>query len=248
MNIEQAERALSRALQKPANVSGVCLLHAGRWANAQVYKVSTGQGSYIIKDFSQCPWWVRKTLARSFVKREVRALTLLSSLSLFDVSCYALNPVAFAYPFVKGETLKSLRHDERKLPPAFFTRMERMIAQMHRAGLSHLDLRNFGNVVCTEQGMPHFIDYQSAVSLRKFPRWLQRFMRGADLTGAYKAWQQLGAQAMPDTKARLFEQYNHKRKFWVFRGYPVARMQARLQALAAQILGLDIIRNLLDKF
>ena len=153
MNIEQAERALSRALQEPANVTGVELLHAGRWANAQVYKVSTRRGNYIIKDFSQCPWWVRKTLARSFVKREVRALKLLSSLSLFNVSCYALSPVAFAYPYVEGKTLKSLRQEEQQLPAAFFARMERMIAQMHRAGLSHLDLRNFGNVVCTAQGL-----------------------------------------------------------------------------------------------
>lgn len=248
MNNTQAEKWLSDAMQSQCKVNSVELLHAGRWANAKVYLAKANQGDFIIKDFSHCPWWLRHTLAKSFVNREVRALSMLSHSAYFDVQCYRLNEVAFAYPYVEGESLRSIRYREGKLPARFFSEMERMIAAMHRIGLCHLDLRNFGNVLCTKEGKPHIIDYQSAVRLRHFPKAIQRFMRGADVTGAYKAWQQMGETDLPATKARLYQQYNKKRKFWVFRGYPVARLQMRLQSVAAQFLSLDIIRNLIDKF
>ncbi|MBU2978117.1 RIO1 family regulatory kinase/ATPase [Alteromonas sp. C1M14] len=247
MNKQQAEAWLSKAMQSTCDVISVELLHAGRWANARVYLVKGAQADFIIKDFSHCPWWVRRTLAKSFVNREVRALSMLSNSPYFDVQCYRLSDIAFAYPYVEGESLKAIRDREATLPATFFTEMERMIGAMHRIGLSHLDLRNFGNVLCTKEGKPHIIDYQSAVRLSHFPKAIQRFMRGADITGAYKAWQQIGQTAIPTAKAQLYEGYNKKRKFWVFRGYPVARLQLRLQTVAAQFLSLDIIRNLIDK-
>ena len=159
-----------------------------------------------------------------------------------------LSPIAIAYDFIEGTPLRELALQQQQLPRDFFKEFERLVAKMHRHGVVHLDLRNLGNVICSQDGKPYIIDFQSAIRFARFPRWLQRFMRGADMSGVYKAWQKLANDSLPQAKAAYLHDFNHVRKRWIFKGYPLQRAYVWGSGVVTQILNSDFIRSIFERF
>lgn len=199
------------------------VVHKGRFANAIVYRYNDDRLDLIIKDFQHSPWWVRKTFARLSVNQEYKGLLRLAGITGISGQFSRLSPVALAYTYIAGTPLKELAQQQQSLPVSFFKDFERLVASMHRRGLVHLDLRNLGNVICGTDGKPYIIDFQSTMRYARFPRWLQQFMRGADMSGVYKAWTKLSDQPLPDARANYLSNFNHVRKRWIFKGYPIRR-------------------------
>lgn len=213
----------------------LAVLHKGRFANAVVYRYHDEQLDLVIKDFQHSPWLVRKTFARMFVNQELKALQKLQGIPGVSGEHYRLSKVGLAYTHINGTPLRTLSKQKQQLPVEFFKDLERMVSSMHRRGLVHLDLRNMGNILCGDDGKPYFIDFQSAIRYSRFPRWLQGFMRGADMSGVYKGWLSLCDQPLPEFKKRFFENYAKVRKRWIFRGYPLQRARARIANFGAQL-------------
>lgn len=227
---------------------GLSVLHTGRFANAIVYRYKDAQHDLIIKDFQHSPWWVRKTIAPLFINQEYKGLSRLKGVDgVVDHFC-RLSPIAIAYDFIEGTPLKELALQQQQLPRDFFKEFERLVAKMHRHGVVHLDLRNLGNVICSQDGKPYIIDFQSAIRFARFPRWLQRFMRGADMSGVYKAWQKLANDSLPQAKAAYLHDFNHVRKRWIFKGYPLQRAYVWGSGVVTQILNSDFIRSIFERF
>lgn len=227
---------------------GLSVLHTGRFANAIVYRYKDAQHDLIIKDFQHSPWWVRKTIAPLFINQEYKGLSRLKGVDgVVDHFC-RLSPIAIAYDFIEGTPLRELALQQQQLPRDFFKEFERLVAKMHRHGVVHLDLRNLGNVICSQDGKPYIIDFQSAIRFARFPRWLQRFMRGADMSGVYKAWQKLANDSLPQAKAAYLHDFNHVRKRWIFKGYPLQRAYVWGSGVVTQILNFDFIRSIFERF
>ncbi|KAA1156287.1 serine/threonine protein kinase [Pseudoalteromonas fuliginea] len=223
------------------------VVHKGRFANAIVYRYKDDGFDLIIKDFSQSPWFIRKSFARISVNQEYKGLSRLSELDAVANRFCSLSPIAVAYNYIEGTSLRSLIHQGKKLPVDFFSELERQVAKMHRKGIVHLDLRNMGNILCGADGKPYFIDFQSTISFARFPRWLQRFMRGSDMSGVYKAWSKLAEHPMPQAKQDYLEHFNHVRKRWIFKGYPIQRTYAWGAALVTQFLDSELVRSITDR-
>ncbi|XQW85496.1 RIO1 family regulatory kinase/ATPase [Thalassotalea piscium] len=223
------------------------IVHKGRFANAIVYRYKDSAFDLIVKDFSQSPWFIRKSFARISVNQEYKGLSRLAELDSVVNRFCRLSPIAVAYNYIEGTPLRSLIHKEETLPVNFFNDLERQVAKMHRKGIVHLDLRNMGNILCGADGKPYFIDFQSTISFARFPRWLQRFMRGSDMSGVYKAWNKLCTEPLPDTKKDYLVRFNQVRKRWIFRGYPLQRTYAWAAGACSQLLNSDIVRNITDR-
>ena len=212
------------------------VVHTGRFANAIVYRYTDQQLDLMIKDFQHSPWWVRKTFAPLSVNQEYKGLARLAGITGVSGRFLRLSPIAVAYDYITGTPLKQLVQQKQVLPVSFFKDFERLVALMHRRGVVHLDLRNLGNVLCSDDGKPYIIDFQSTIRYARFPRWLQQFMRGADMSGVYKAWAKLADQPLPDAKADYLSNFNHVRKRWIFRGYPIQRAYMWGCGMATQIV------------
>ena len=226
---------------------GLSVVHTGRFANAIVYRYKDAKFDLIIKDFQHSPWWVRKTIAPLFINQEYKGLTRLQDVDgVVDNFC-RLSSIAIAYDFIEGTPLRQLALQQQHLPSDFFKEFERLVAKMHRRGVVHLDLRNLGNVICSKDGKPYIIDFQSAIRFARFPRWLQRFMRGADMSGVYKAWHKLAKDSLPQAKADYLHDFNHVRKRWIFKGYPIQRAYLWCSGAVTQILNSDFVRSILDR-
>lgn len=196
------------------------VLHRGKFANAVVYRFRHEELDCVIKDFSHCPLPFRATLGRLFIRREAKALQRLQDLEGI-ASCHRkIGRYALLYPFVEGDSLKDIARSGKPLPRDFFSQLEKLVMQMHQRGVAHLDMRNMGNVLRTRDGRPHLIDFQSALSMKYFPKRLRASMRGADLSGVYKSWARIGEQPLPRIKQVFFDNFGSLRKLWPFKGYP----------------------------
>lgn len=208
------------------------VLHQGRFANAIVFHYQDDDQSLVIKDYSHCPWVIKHTIGRFFIAREAKALKRLQGMSGVTLKNYKLSQLMLAYAYIEGVPLAVLKKQRKRLSPAFFHEMEKMVRKMHRRGVVHLDLRNLGNILYGKDGRPYFIDFQSSLRFSRLPRRLRTLMRGTDLSGVYKAWVALCDESLPSQKRRFLDGYNDVRKLWVFKGYPLSLSQREERELA----------------
>lgn len=207
------------------------LLNKGRFANAYVYRYHDEKLDLIIKDFSHCPWIVRVTAGRLFVRREGKILDRLAGIPGVAAQRFGLSPVALAYPFIHGKTLASVRKADLTLPPSFFQNLEQLVSRMHQRGVAHLDMRNLSNVLVGADGMPYLIDFQSAIDLHGLPLMLQRLLEQVDLSGIYKCWMRVCSEPLDAARQEFLDRFNRLRKVWVFKGYVFTRWMERVRGI-----------------
>jgi RIO-like serine/threonine protein kinase len=197
------------------------LLRDGRWANARVSLVDIDRRQWVVKDFAQRSWWVRNSIGRLFVRRELATLRRLAGIDGVPPDAFRLDAHAITFGYIEGETLG--RIDVARQTPAYFAALERLMQAIHARGVVHLDTRGTGNVLMRPDGSPALIDFQSALSTRWMPGSMRRFLENVDLTGVYKKWLQQDAASMGPERIALNERMTRWRRFWVLRGYAGAR-------------------------
>lgn len=197
------------------------LLRDGRWANARVSRVDIGGRSWVVKDFAPRTGWVRNSVGRLFVRRELATLRRLAGIDGVPPAAFRLDAHAIAFGYIEGETLG--RIDEARQTPAYFAALEALLRAIHARGIVHLDTRGTGNVLMRPDGSPAVIDFQSALSTRWMPSFLRRFLEDIDLTGVYKKWLRRDPASMGPERIALNERMTRWRRLWVLRGYAGAR-------------------------
>lgn len=135
--------------------------------------VRWGPRELVVKDFAGRAPWLRATLGRWLVAREIRAYRALDGHPAVPRFLGRLDPHAFAIEHRPGRRLSRQRAGE--LPPDFVDRLARAVRGMHARGVVHLDLRHRSNVLADEAGSPVLIDFASAVCLSP-ERWPERLL------------------------------------------------------------------------
>jgi RIO1 family len=197
------------------------LLRDGRWANARVSRVHVAGREWVVKDFAPRAWWVRNTIGRLFVRRELATLERLHGIDGVPPNPFRLDAHAIVFGYLEGETLGKV--DMARQTPAYFMALEALMKSIHARGIVHLDTRGTGNVLMRPDGSPALIDFQSSVSTRWMPAAWRRFLEHVDLTGVYKKWLQCDPTSMGPERTELNERMTRWRRYWVLRGYAGAR-------------------------
>jgi hypothetical protein len=192
-------------------------LSAGRWANAVLYRFDAGGAPWVVKDFRPRSWLVRNVIGRFLVRREARALVRLAGRPTTPQAPFRVDAHALAYRYLEGLNLR----DARATPgPGFFPDLERTVRDMHATGrLVHLDLRNAGNILVTQDGAPVLLDFQSHLGTRWMPGPLRRFVERIDLAAVYKHWANRSPATMGPERTAALERMNRLRPLWALRGY-----------------------------
>lgn len=194
------------------------ILSRGRWANAVLYLHHHGGERWVVKDFRARSFAVRNTIGRLLISREMRALGRLAGVAGVPAGAFRLDAHALAYGFVPGVPLNDADLGPRATD--FFTRLERLLSEVHAVGgILHLDVRNGRNVLVSEHGEPVLLDFQSHVGTGWMPARLRRWAEQFDLAGVYKHWERRSPESLGEARASLLAQVNWWRRLWVLRGY-----------------------------
>jgi hypothetical protein len=197
------------------------LLRDGRWANARVWRAEIDGRSWVVKDFAPRAAWVRNTIGRLFVRRELRMLVRLQRIDGVPPDVFRLDAHAIAFGYLDGETLGKV--DPARQTADFFLALEALMQAIHARGIVHLDNRGSGNVLMRPDGGPALIDFQSALSTRWMPAAWRRFLEQIDLAGVYKKWHARDPASMGAERMAVQERMLRLRRFWLLRGYAGAR-------------------------
>ncbi|MEG0821036.1 MAG: hypothetical protein RR101_05205 [Burkholderiaceae bacterium] len=203
----------------------ITLMRDGRWANARVTRVELDGGEWTLKDFGDRSWWVRNTLGRFLLAREVRALDRLTGLEGVPADAFRVDGYAIAARFVPGKILAKL--EPAQVTPEFLEQLEALLRAVHARGIVHLDTRGASNLLMRPDGTPGIIDFQASLTTRWMPAGLRRLLEDFDLSGVYKKWAAWQPQAMGEARRAEFERINRLRRFWVLRGYFGLKKQHR---------------------
>jgi hypothetical protein len=201
------------------------MLRDGRWANAQVYRVDAAGGSWVVKDFARRAAWVRRTVGRFLLNRELRALQRLVGIDGVPQRAFRVDGDAIAAEFIPGETLGQVPPEQ--LGTAIFVALERLLDAVHARGIVHLDTRGSGNMLRRPDGQPALIDFQASLDTRWMPAAWRSWLDDLDMTGVYKKWLQHDADAMGPARRELYERMTRRRRLWIARGYAGAAKQKR---------------------
>jgi RIO-like serine/threonine protein kinase len=182
-----------------------------------VYRVEAAGRSWVVKDFSSRSFWVRATIGRLLLHRELKALQRLRGLAGVPQDAFLVDRSAIAAEFIPGETLGQVPGE--KMDASFFRELEELMQGVHRRGIVHLDTRGTGNMLRRPDGRPAMIDFQAALDTRWMPRGLRRWLEDLDMSGVYKKWLQHDADSMGAARRALYERMSRQRKLWIVRGY-----------------------------
>lgn len=167
------EAGAAPGLPGRAALAGAELLHRGHRRNPDVLLVRRGDAAWVVKDFAPRGPWVRRWLGPRIHRREVRALETLAGHPAVPRFLGHVDALAFAVEYRPGRRMS--RKLRGRVPEEFCDRLEAAVAEMHRRGVAHLDLRHRSNVMVDEAGQPVLIDFGSAFCFRPgslAARWL----------------------------------------------------------------------------
>lgn len=201
------------------------LLREGQWANARVELVRIDGVEWTVKDFAPRAWWVRNSVGRFLLRRELRVLQRLHGIAGISPAAFRIDAYAMATRYLPGRILAQVRPDE--VTPAFFLQLEALVQSMHARKLVHLDIRGPKNLLLQPDGTPGIIDFQSSLSTRWLPGFLRRILEDIDIGGVYKRWNLWQPQTLDAGRRAVFERGNRLRRFWKLRGYPTLGTKRR---------------------
>jgi predicted Ser/Thr protein kinase len=139
---------------------GACFHPARSSGQADVYAMTGGADDWVLKDFSRRPWWMRVLVNRRALRREARALEGLQGLPGLPRIAGVIGRDALLIERLYADRLP---HREEAAPSAlFFERLNALVAEMHRRGWSHGDLRR-KNILLDPSEQPYLIDFATAV-------------------------------------------------------------------------------------
>lgn len=201
------------------------LLRDGRWANARVSLFRGAGAEWVVKDFAPRSFWVRNTLGRLLLRRELRALRRLAGIEGVPDAAFRVDAHAMAARYIPGETLGNVPAE--RLNASFFAALERLLQQVHVRGIVHLDTRGTGNMLMTPDGRPALIDFQASLATHWMPQKWRCWLDDLDMTGVYKRWLQHDPDSMGAERHALYKRKTRWRRLWVARGYAGAAKQKR---------------------
>lgn len=174
----------------------VARLHRGSRRNPDVLLVESEGRRFVVKDFAPRGPLVRALVGPIITAREVRAWRALSGHPAVPRFLGRIDALAFAVEYRPGRRMS--RRLAGAVPADFPDRLEAALAEMHRRGVAHLDLRHRSNVLVDAEGLPVLIDFGSALRFRPgglAARWLLPLLARLDLAAARKWRGRLGPPA-----------------------------------------------------
>jgi len=126
-----------------------------------IWTVVVGDRSMVIKDVSRTTPVFRYTLGRLFIRREERIYQRLDGMPFVPRYLGRLDKDAIILERIEATPIQQFQGEE--IDAAFFDQLQECVANLHRRGVVHMDLRHRSNLLVGRDGKPKIIDFEAAV-------------------------------------------------------------------------------------
>lgn len=116
----------------------------------------------VLKDHSACDPWFARVVGPLLAGREARALQRLQDVAGVPRLLGRPDSRSLLIEFLPASALEDSAEDTDW--PAFFDRMDALLAAMHSRGIAHCDLRSPYNTMIGREGEPCIVDFVASVS------------------------------------------------------------------------------------
>jgi len=200
--------------RKDLEKNSICLVKGGS-GKPDLYKVETEGQTLMVKDVRRKNFFLRWTLGLWLIQKEWKIYSRLSGIRGVPRPIERIDRFAFAMEFIPGRSIQR----EEPLPPSFFSGLERVLREIHRRGVVHMDLRHKGNILLSEKGEPFLIDFNSSFSFKEkgvMRRTLFPLLRWVDDGGYLKLKERVSPSLMTPEEISFLKRFNRLRKLWIF--------------------------------
>ena len=150
---------------------------------ANVYLDMSSTPPVVIKDYSKSPAWLRKTVCKMLMGREITTLQSLEGISGIPKYMGVHGSHAYRMEFIEGI---SPDHQFLGTTPGLLSQLANIVDQMHNRGVTHNDLRPH-NLIIAQANQVFLIDFGAAAYRPKSNalwakpgHWLFNFLRNTD--------------------------------------------------------------------
>ena len=206
---------MSNKLMKREDFEHSIPLVKGSFGKPDLNRVEAKGRIFIVKDVWRRNLFFRWTLGLWLIHKEWKIYSRLIGIEGIPKAVERIDRFAFAMEFVPGKPVGR----EDTLQPSFFFNLERMLEEVHKRGVVHLDLMHKGNILISEKGEPFLIDFNSSFCFKKgglFHRLLFPILRWVDYGGLLKLKQRVSPSLMTHDELAFLKRFNSVRKLWIF--------------------------------
>jgi serine/threonine protein kinase len=192
----------------------VCLTQ-GTFGKPDLNQVDVEGRSFMVKDVRRKSFFIRWTLGVWLIHKEWRIYSRLAGMKGIPQPVERIDRFAFAMEFIPGRSV--LRGE--LLPSSFFSDLERVLGEVHRKGVVHMDLRHKGNILVSEKGEPFLIDFNSSFAFREkgfLRRYLFPLLRWVDYGGLLKLKKRTSPSLMTPEELAFLKRFDRLRRLWIF--------------------------------
>ncbi len=175
--------------------------------------VEVGGAAFVAKDYRACMAFYRWTVGAWNLRREEAALARLAGLDGVPALEARVGRWILVMSHIAGFDIGKTR--KRKQTREYFDALARLVEEMHRRGVVHLDLRQRRNVMRRADGRPAVIDFGNALCLPPGSRRLAWFA-WIDRSGVLKYKRRADPKLLTDDEAAFLRRIEGRRKFWPF--------------------------------
>ena len=187
----------------------------GTFGKPDLNQVDVEGRSLMVKDVRKKNFLLRWTLGLWLIHKEWRIYSRLAGMKGIPQPVERIDRFAFAMEFIPGRSV--LRGE--LLPSSFFSDLERVLEEVHRKGVVHMDLRHKGNILVSGKGEPFLIDFNSSFAFREkgfLRRYLFPLLRWVDYGGLLKLKKRISPSRMTPEELAFLKRFDRLRRLWIF--------------------------------
>jgi RIO-like serine/threonine protein kinase len=175
--------------------------------------VSVGGATFVAKDYRACTALYRWSVGAWNLRRERGALARLAGLDGVPTIEAEVGRWILVLTHFAGVDLGKARKERQT--PAFFDAFARLVDEMHKRGVVHLDLRQRRNVLLMADERPAILDFGSALCLRPGTR-LFAWLAEIDRSGVLKYKNRALPGSLTLQEMQTLRRATRFRRFWPF--------------------------------
>lgn len=126
--------------------------------------VDCGEKKIVVKDFRYTRPRFRYIFGIFLAKREYRTLCKLRDIKNIPNAICMIDRYAFAMEYINGVAINNA--DKKKLSNDFYEKALKIINEIHKKKIVHVDLRSRGNIIVGDDSEPYIIDFAAAINLK----------------------------------------------------------------------------------